>query len=59
MDQRGCLQRGAMAFTSQISAGEEAQLGIDLLPQPRQGSFVTAAPGFQQIRDFGGACVDC
>src|SRR5437870_4929516 len=30
----------------------EAQFGIYPLRQPRQGSLVAAAPGFQQTRDF-------
>ena len=58
MDQCGGLEGVALAFILHIPAGHEAQFRIDLLRQPLQGSFVAAAPGFQQTRDFSRGCVD-
>ena len=36
-------------FVLHVPAGHEAQFGIDVLRQPAQGGFVTAAPGFQRF----------
>ena len=58
VDQCGGLEGVALAFVLHVPASHEAQFGIDLLRQPLQGSFVAAAPGFQQIRDFRRGCVD-
>jgi hypothetical protein len=58
MNQRGGLERVALGFVFHVAAGHETQLGINVLRQTAQGCFVTAAPGFQQVRDLSGACVD-
>jgi hypothetical protein len=58
MDQRCGLEGVALGFVFHVAAGHETQFGIDMLRQTGQGGFVTAAPGFQQVRDFSRACVD-
>ena len=58
MDQRGGLQRVRLAFVFHVPAGHAAQFRIDLLRQPIERSFVTAAPGPQQMRDFSRGFLD-
>jgi hypothetical protein len=48
VDDCGGLQGVSLAFVLHIPAGDPAQFAIDVLRQPVQGCFVTAAPGFQQ-----------
>jgi hypothetical protein len=52
------LESIGLAFIFHIPARHEAQFGIYPLRQPRQGSLVAAAPGFQQTRDFSRGCAD-
>jgi hypothetical protein len=50
------LESIGVAFIFHIPPCHKAQFGIDVLRQPRQGSLITAAPGFQQTRDFSRGC---
>ena len=58
MDQGGGLEAIALGFIFHVPAGHQAQFRIDVLRQPDQGGFVTAAPGFQQKCDFVRTRVD-
>jgi hypothetical protein len=48
------LESIGLAFIFHMPPGHDAQFGIHVLRQPRQGSLVAATPGFQQTRDFNG-----
>jgi hypothetical protein len=41
-----------------MAAGHIAQFQIDAFREPGQCGVITAAPGFQKIRDFRRACAD-
>ena len=58
MDQRRGLKGIALGLIFHVAAGHEPQFRIDVLREPGQGGFVTAAPGFQEVRDFRRACFD-
>src|SRR5207248_7581395 len=58
IDQSRGLERVALALILHIAASHDAQFAVHVLREPPQRSFVTAAPGSQEIRDFLGGCVD-
>ena len=58
MDDCGGLQGVALVFVLHIPPRHPAKFGIHVLHQLAQGCFVPASPGFQQMGDFDGTCVD-